>query len=495
MPGINKPNHEKKMKQACDECHKRRVRCAYDSHRRQCHSCERLGVSCAFLRVPLKRGPNTGSRKDRRGLVYRVSSPPSPRESRRSSTSSTGSERSSSNNNTNSECSSSNDKDYKIMTLLTKLYQSQFNNEWIPLLPFPQEEISNMLTNSTNVELHNLFYHALKLSMGELVEDAHMTLSRMTTMVPISSLMGNNDDITLYICSLLLAQALKPNRILLAMSIGIWHELQQSLAPHVSHRLEMALNIVDLLLCPADTSLTNRSIKGFTQQYFSSIDKQTTQRLQFFESLRESQSNSQQPLEMTTFTTGNTSLCNRYMSLVSHKHQLIEQLQRNIDVIPLLTNILQEIKQMLQHIISNNTVANQRWFVWAAIEEARRDVQALRDMPAHLLRGLMTITSNNTHTGATDTQILQVTQAMNDLVECTGLLGGLIGRNVFPPTTTLASTTTTTTTSIPIASTPVANTVATTTSPRSSVLEINHIINHDRSLPQLVVRQLSNRCA
>ncbi|SMN21788.1 hypothetical protein, no similarity [Maudiozyma saulgeensis] len=487
MPGITKPNHEKKMKQACDECHKRRVRCAYDSHRGQCNSCERLGVTCAFLRVPLKRGPNTGSRKERRnnGVMYRVNSPPSPRDSRRSSTSSNESERSN-----NSSNFSTNDKDYKIITLLTKLYQNQFNNEWIPLLPFTQEEIINMLTNSSNIELHKLFYHCLKLSMNEIIEDSHLTLSRLTTTISINSLIGNNDDIVLYICSLLLAQALKPNRILLAMSIGIWHELQQTLPPHVSHRLEMSLNILDLLQCPADTSLTNRSIKGFTQKYFSSIDKQTIQKLQFFESLRESQLQSQ-PLENFSIitTNNNMSLCERYMSLVSHKHQLIEQLQRNIDVIPSLTSILQEIKQLLQNVITPNKSlqTTQRWFAWAAIEEARRDVQALRDMPAHLLRGLMTVASNNNkQTGGStiDLQILQVTQAMNDLVECTGLLGGLLGGNAI----TVGNTSNT-------AMIPISAPVPTTTSPRANVLEINHIINHDRSLPQLVVRQLSNRCA
>ena len=121
------------------------------------------------------------------------------------------------------------------------------------------------------------------------------------------------------------------------------------------------------------------------------------------------------------------------------------------------------------------------WFEWVAIEETRRDIQALRDIPSHLLKGLMsTNNSPQCNTTIIDAQIIYVTQAMNDLVECTGLLGALLGGNIM--------TNTTTSNNVPVIKLP-----QSPTNSRASVLEINHIINHEQTLlPQLIIRRLSN---
>ncbi|KAG0658690.1 hypothetical protein C6P45_002079 [Maudiozyma exigua] len=468
MPGINKPQQDKKMKQACDECHKRRVRCNYNILTQQCQSCVKLGINCKFLRKPLKRGPNTGSRKDRKNLIN-VSLPPSPRDSRRSSTSSR------SNSIIDVVQTNSN-----MIPLIEKLYRIQAVQNWIPLIPFEMNEIIQMSQNIKNSSLQQLFQKIIQIAIGEIIENDTNGL-----LLNISSIVGTiqtSDEITIFLSCLLLIQCFKPNKIILAMSIGIWSDLQTKVNDITSHRIEYCLNVIDLLCCPINESLMNRPIMGYTQKYFSTIGSlQTIENMNFFEQLREQQLQSNNSKIILSVLPCHNALFNSYKTLVMHKYEFIEPINNKLattqEIIPSLTQLLEEIKQLL-HKLSNP--GHKMWFEWVAIEETRRDIQALRDIPSHLLKGLMS-TNNSPHCNNTiiDAQIIYVTQAMNDLVECTGLLGALLGGNIM---------TTSNNSNVPVIKLP-----QSPTSSRASVLEINHIINHEQTLlPQSIIRRLSN---
>lgn len=47
-----------KSSQACDHCHKRRIKCQFEPSVNKCLNCYRLAQNCTFHRVPQKRGPH-----------------------------------------------------------------------------------------------------------------------------------------------------------------------------------------------------------------------------------------------------------------------------------------------------------------------------------------------------------------------------------------------------------------------------------------------------
>lgn len=63
-------NNVKKTSQACDHCHKRRIKCQFDSHMGKCLNCYKLSQNCTFHRVPQKRGPHRKRKNDVSLLNY-----------------------------------------------------------------------------------------------------------------------------------------------------------------------------------------------------------------------------------------------------------------------------------------------------------------------------------------------------------------------------------------------------------------------------------------
>ncbi|KAI4127524.1 MAG: hypothetical protein LQ347_004565 [Umbilicaria vellea] len=55
-----------KVSRACDECRRKKIRCdaTSESGIEQCSSCKRVGGTCKFSRVPMKRGPSKGYIKE-----------------------------------------------------------------------------------------------------------------------------------------------------------------------------------------------------------------------------------------------------------------------------------------------------------------------------------------------------------------------------------------------------------------------------------------------
>ncbi|KAI9807565.1 MAG: hypothetical protein M1825_005505 [Sarcosagium campestre] len=56
-----------KVSRACDECRRKKIRCdanTEDISQAQCSSCKRVGLRCAFGRIPMKRGPSKGYIKE-----------------------------------------------------------------------------------------------------------------------------------------------------------------------------------------------------------------------------------------------------------------------------------------------------------------------------------------------------------------------------------------------------------------------------------------------
>lgn len=51
-----------KVSRACDECRRKKIRCdaTSESGDEQCSNCKRVGTTCQFSRVPMKRGPSKG---------------------------------------------------------------------------------------------------------------------------------------------------------------------------------------------------------------------------------------------------------------------------------------------------------------------------------------------------------------------------------------------------------------------------------------------------
>jgi hypothetical protein len=56
------PRKRSKVSRACDECRRKKIRCdaTTESGEEQCSSCKRVGTTCQFSRVPMKRGPSKG---------------------------------------------------------------------------------------------------------------------------------------------------------------------------------------------------------------------------------------------------------------------------------------------------------------------------------------------------------------------------------------------------------------------------------------------------
>ena len=52
----------KKTSQACDRCHKRRIKCQFDPSIGRCLNCHKLLQNCTFHRIPQKRGPHRKKR-------------------------------------------------------------------------------------------------------------------------------------------------------------------------------------------------------------------------------------------------------------------------------------------------------------------------------------------------------------------------------------------------------------------------------------------------
>lgn len=49
-----------KASRACDQCRKKKIKCDYNEERNACSNCQRNNETCAFERIPLKRGPSKG---------------------------------------------------------------------------------------------------------------------------------------------------------------------------------------------------------------------------------------------------------------------------------------------------------------------------------------------------------------------------------------------------------------------------------------------------
>jgi hypothetical protein len=60
--GSMAPRKRSKVSRACDECRRKKIRCDATSEAGEdsCSSCKRVGTTCQFSRVPMKRGPSKG---------------------------------------------------------------------------------------------------------------------------------------------------------------------------------------------------------------------------------------------------------------------------------------------------------------------------------------------------------------------------------------------------------------------------------------------------
>ena len=58
----NNNNKDKRVKvsRACDECRRKKIRCDALTEQETCTNCKRSNLSCAFSRLPMKRGPSKG---------------------------------------------------------------------------------------------------------------------------------------------------------------------------------------------------------------------------------------------------------------------------------------------------------------------------------------------------------------------------------------------------------------------------------------------------
>ncbi|CAG8953457.1 hypothetical protein HYFRA_00010207 [Hymenoscyphus fraxineus] len=56
------PRKRSKVSRACDECRRKKVKCdaSEDGNNEVCTGCKRVGMTCKFSRVPMKRGPSKG---------------------------------------------------------------------------------------------------------------------------------------------------------------------------------------------------------------------------------------------------------------------------------------------------------------------------------------------------------------------------------------------------------------------------------------------------
>ncbi|KAH8803820.1 hypothetical protein F5882DRAFT_140741 [Hyaloscypha sp. PMI_1271] len=64
--GSMAPRKRSKVSRACDECRRKKIRCdaTSESGEDSCTSCKRVGTTCQFSRVPMKRGPSKGYIKE-----------------------------------------------------------------------------------------------------------------------------------------------------------------------------------------------------------------------------------------------------------------------------------------------------------------------------------------------------------------------------------------------------------------------------------------------
>lgn len=471
----------KKVKQACDECHKRRVKCKFDTNLQKCSSCLNLNVNCAFHRVPLKRGPYTGSRKETLTFNNIAQVPISPRNSI-NSVSSTSSRR-----NSSSVSIETNDIDMRqLIKMIDDFYIKRGNNDWIPIIPMTQRKFIDRFNKFNNNKVIKFFYETIKMINCNKDKYKYKTNEIMLNILSIEFDELNNDDIIIFFCSLIMLQVIKFNKILFGLTIGIFNDLKKKLQDEdkiiIVHRIELLLNIIDLLNSDASDKLCNFSILNYTEKYFTSDEFNLffLLRLQFFENLREIRINPNYVIDFSKFSMieKEQNLISQYMKLIIHKTKFINQLNEFevIDkpqdiIVTKMRELLNEIKHILFRIVKEGS---NDCFINAVLEETKKDVEAIKHLPTFALRNLM----NNTTITGNETLILQVTQSMNDLVECSGLLGGLLSEN------RLAS--------IP------------RTAAHSSVLDINNIINHDSNnnnnntetlpLPIQVAQRLSNRC-
>lgn len=543
MPGITKNQDTKKVKQACDECHKRRVKCDYNSLTKSCVSCQKLDMQCAFHRVPLKRGPNTGSRKDKHGYVQKSFNttvlsrpgmlqqlPISPRNSvnglhsssRRSSTASSVPSRSSSNSGYCSSSSSSHCDEqtqiYRTLTMIDEVYNAQSSGEWIPVIPMQKSNFVSRVTKVSSAKVSHLLYNALRILLragnNGTSAKTHKILAALSE-IQFSTLSA--DDTIVVLVALTMVQVTSYSSMLMGLTVGVYNDTKGKLQSEEDQtcirRIELLLNVLDLLYAEPDSRLITSSVLGFTHRFFNTteISSEMMCKLQFFEALREVQCTGTTEANiarlqqfMPLVRLPNNSLSAQYMRLVITKYQFVSQIDlghglelHHTSMISQMNDLFSEIKQVLTRIVRDNSY--QHWFVSAIVAECKRDVNAMRQLPAFILKNIVSrqsgLASMNTKR-ISDNEILQVTQSMNDLVECTGLLGGLLGENLLASTNTAPAIVLTAQEQPPSASsTPatVPRTIPAETSPATrSVLNINQIINHDTSLPILVAQRLSN---
>jgi hypothetical protein len=60
--GSMAPRKRSKVSRACDECRRKKIRCdaTGEPGDESCSSCKRVGTTCQFSRIPMKRGPSKG---------------------------------------------------------------------------------------------------------------------------------------------------------------------------------------------------------------------------------------------------------------------------------------------------------------------------------------------------------------------------------------------------------------------------------------------------
>ncbi|SCU89397.1 LANO_0D04742g1_1 [Lachancea nothofagi CBS 11611] len=68
-PNLGQERRRSKTSRACDQCREKKTKCDFgeDNNNQSCSTCQKLGKSCTFARVPMKRGPIKGYTRQNEG--------------------------------------------------------------------------------------------------------------------------------------------------------------------------------------------------------------------------------------------------------------------------------------------------------------------------------------------------------------------------------------------------------------------------------------------
>lgn len=390
-----------KSSQACDHCHKRRIKCQFEPAVNKCLNCYKLSTNCTFHRVPQKRGPHRKVKSLDHTNTPLYSS-----------------------NRAHSVSTSIDTVQHSLQDTLS-LYYSHIHPR-LSILPLdsPTEFDNVIVANISQYNLKHLFHAILENCLNNSSSNNTTTLVSHWNQLVLLQYEHTPTNHCIYIlCHLLLClflycslnSSMRISKII-GHCIGTFIDIKHTLPPNINHRLASLIKLLDLI-----------NVRFYSKDAMFLCNTATQDSTNIDELI-------------TLLQNGNASLQNgnllnpiwyKYQSIVSAQSLFTQQCLVEIDYTQLINKLCALINAMLHTLLHidenkyttsllqllkhNNTVYE--FGLNLIINKINQILNIIKDTPSFLINMLILSSPSSQDNNL----VAQLSNSMNELVQITTL--------------------------------------------------------------------------